>query len=407
MLTLKASHVLCKPGLILSPGCVRIQGNKILEVSRSLEAGPKETVLDLGRAIIFPGLINAHCHLEYTLFKSKLSSFRGSFVEWIKGMVQLKRTFSSRKYLESFQTGINLALHSATTCLFDVLSKPEILLFKFHSPLRIYSFLELIDVGKSGWSDEKLAGSLLFFQDPFPFKAIGISPHSPYTASLELYALSKAWCRKEKGFLMTHVAESLDEYRMFKEKKGALFEFISSLNPSYKDFTPSSPLRFLAERELLGPNSLLVHLNYLDRADYDLLEKNPWTVVYCPKSHAFFGHDPFALPALLEKNVNIVLGTDSLASNDSLDMRKEIQVAHHSYPSIPLLDWWKMVTVNPAKAIGMAGKLGVISPGAYADLAVYPFDQPSSDPLEFLLFGDSSPFMIIVDGRIVHCLETL
>ncbi|TFE68411.1 amidohydrolase family protein [Methylacidiphilum caldifontis] len=404
---LKASHVICRPDLILTPGCVRIEGNKIIEVSRSLEVNPKEKVLDLGSAIISPGLINAHCHLEYTLFDGRLNSFQGSFVEWIKGIVQLKKTFSARDYLNSFKTGMKLALESATTCLFDVLSMPEILLFNFHVPLRIFSFLELIDISKPIWTDERLAGFLLFFQGRSPFTPLGLSPHSPYTASEDLYSLTRAWCTKEKGFVMTHVAESFEEYQMFKEKKGMLFEFISQLNPQFLNFTASSPLRYLAEKDLIGPNSLLIHLNYLDQSDYKLLEENTWSVVYCPKSHAFFGHDPFPLADLLTRKINVLLGTDSLASNDSLDMRKEIWVAHRSNPSVSIVEWWKMLTLNPAKAIGMEGKLGEIKAGAYADLVITLIDSASLNPLEFLLFEDKKPFMIMVDGNIVHCSETL
>jgi cytosine/adenosine deaminase-related metal-dependent hydrolase len=407
MFLLKASHVICKPGLILSPGAIRIRGNKIVEVATSLEALEGEKVLEVGNSIIFPGFINSHCHLEYTLLKGKLSASKGYFVDWLQTLIRFKKTFSAIDYLKAHRMGIDLLLKSATTCVLDIVSIPEIFLFESSYPLRVFSFLELIDVNCSYWTDEKLAGSLLFFTNQSSSTAIGLSPHAPYTASPELYELSKRWCLQKNGLLMTHVAESYEEYEMFTQKKGGLFDFISRIEQRSARFKTSTPLRFLAENELLTKNAFLVHLNYLDETDWDWFKKNSWNVVYCPKSHAFFGHDPFPLRQLLSRGVNVVLGTDSLASNDSLDMRKEIQKARQAFPEISIGDWWKMVTVNPAKALGLQGKLGEIAVGAYADLAVIPFNSSSSDPLEALLYEQKEPSVVIINGKVVHSTEAL
>jgi cytosine/adenosine deaminase-related metal-dependent hydrolase len=121
-------------------------------------------------------------------------------------------------------------------------------------------------------------------------------------------------------------------------------------------------------------------------------------VVHCPKCHTYFGHRPFPLDEIRRAGINICLGTDSLASNNSLDLRSEIREAHLKYPEIPSSVWWEMVTLNPAKALRQEGRLGVISPGAGADLVAFA-THGETNPYLALINSKEKPAFLMINGR--------
>jgi len=126
------------------------------------------------------------------------------------------------------------------------------------------------------------------------------------------------------------------------------------------------------------------------------------SVVHCPKCHTYFGHAPFPMKALRQYGVNVCLGTDSLASNNTLDMRAEMREAQvvHGLGDRELLE---MVLLNGAKALGQAGKLGQISPGSVADLVAFPCDaEAAEDPYHRVVQSRGEPRLLVVNGKPVE-----
>src|SRR5260221_6943943 len=121
----------------------------------------------------------------------------------------------------------------------------------------------------------------------------------------------------------THIAESVEEHEMFCHGRGPLYDFLEGMGRDNSDCGHGSALSHLAEHGVIGSNCLIAHLNYLQDYDYELVAKSGASVVHCPKCHTYFGHAPFPLKALREYGVNICFGTDSLASNNTLDMRSQ------------------------------------------------------------------------------------
>jgi cytosine/adenosine deaminase-related metal-dependent hydrolase len=387
-----------------------VEGSEIVAVglASDLPAQPGETVMDLGASTLLPGLINAHCHLDFTRFKGILSPRQG-FTEWIKTINALRRSFTTEDYVASIAEGFELLAQGGVTTVANIEAFPELLPHLPVPPLRTWWFLELIDVRSRINEDETLLGALSFFEKhPEWLGGFGLSPHAPYTASVDLYRLART-CGEKYGMLCTtHIAESVEEHEMFSHARGPLHDFLGTLGRDNSDCGHGSALSHLVEHGVIGPNCLIAHLNYLQDYDYELVARSGASVVHCPKCHTYFGHAPFPLKALREYGVNVCLGTDSLASNNSLDMRAEMREAQtmHGLGDREVLE---MVLLNGARALGQAGKLGQISPSGVADLVAFPhdekenhlaFDAPEQDPYARVVQSRCEPNLLLVNGRL-------
>ncbi|HEY0256667.1 MAG TPA: amidohydrolase family protein, partial [Candidatus Methylacidiphilales bacterium] len=357
----------------LHRGAVRVEGAEVVAVGRAsdLPPLPGEEVTDLGASTLLPGFINAHCHLDFTRFKGALSARQG-FTEWIKTINGLRRSFTTLDYIESIAEGFHLLAEGGVTTVANIEAFPELIPALPIPPLRTWWFLELIDVRSRINEDETLLGALSFFEKhPEWLGGFVLSPHAPYTASIDLYRLART-CGEKYGMLSTtHIAESVEEHEMFNHARGPMYDFLASLGRDNSDCGQGSALSHLVEHGVIGPNCIIAHLNYVQDYDYDLVVNSGASVVHCPKCHSYFGHAPFPLKALREHGVNVCLGTDSLASNNSLDMRAEMREAQILH-DLTDQDVMEMVLLNGAKALGQAGKLGQITPGSVADLVAFP-----------------------------------
>jgi cytosine/adenosine deaminase-related metal-dependent hydrolase len=270
--------------------------------------------------------------------------------------------------------------------------------------LRTWWFLELIDVRSRLNEDETLLGALSFFENhPEWLGGFGLSPHAPYTASVDLYRLARS-CGEKYGMLSTtHIAESLEEHQMFCHASGPLYDFLGSLGRDNSDCGQGSALSHLIEHGVIGSNYIIAHLNYLQDYDYELLARSGASVVHCPKCHTYFGHAPFPMKALRAYGINVCLGTDSLASNNSLDMRAEMREAQalHGLGDREVLE---MVLLNGARALDQAGKIGQISPGSAADLVAFPHgaSEANVDPYCRVIQSREEPSLLLLNGRPVE-----
>jgi cytosine/adenosine deaminase-related metal-dependent hydrolase len=386
----------------LTHGAVRVEESEIVAVGPAADLPPQpgETVTDLGASTLLPGLINAHCHLDFTWFKGALSPKQG-FTEWIKMINALRRSFTTQDYIDSIAEGFDLLAQGGTTTVANIEAFPELLPHLPVPPLRTWWFLELIDVRSRINEDETLLGALSFFEKhPEWLGGFGLSPHAPYTASVDLYRLART-CGEKYGMLSTtHIAESVEEHEMFSHAKGPLYDFLASLGRDNSDCGQGSALSHLVEHGVIGPNCIIAHLNYLQDYDYELVARSGASVVHCPKCHTYFGHAPFPLKALREYGVNVCLGTDSLASNNALDMRSEMREAQamHGLSDREVLE---MVLLNGARALGQTGKLGQISPGSVADLVAFPHTAQESDldPYRRVVQSREEPSLLLVNGK--------
>lgn len=380
------------------PGYVRIEGERIASLGQHTEPFPGEDVIDLHGQLLMPGFINAHCHLDYTGFRKAI--FPGkTFAEWVSSINRLKSTLTPEDYLNDIAKGFRMLIDSGCTTVFNIEAFPDLLLQMPPPPIRTWWFLEFIDLRQRISSDTVLAGVLQFFDGhPEWLGGFGLSPHAPYTASVELYRLAKRCAVELNMPWTTHISESLDEHEMFLHADGPLYEFLDSLGRDMSDCGQGSAFSHLVEYGLIQSSCLAVHMNYLQEYDFEFLSEMPLSIVHCPKCHEFFGHTRFPLERLREIGCNLSLGTDSLASNDTLDMRSEIRQARHHYPNIHPREWLAMCTTHPARTIGAEDHLGSLRPGALADLVAFPLPE-NTDPYEAVIRSTCKPGMVMVNGH--------
>lgn len=384
-------------------GAVAVKGNRIRAAGTIQEVGAlfSGAVIDLGEQVLMPGLINAHCHLDYTMLRRAIQPPHG-FTAWVQRLNAIKRSLRDEDYLDAIQRGFAELRKWGTTTVLNIESFPELMSRIPPPPIRTWWFYEMIDVRKRITTEELLDGAGIFFRKHADWLGgFGLSPHAPYTASAELYQLASACARQDGLLLTTHLAESIEEAAMFHRASGPLYDFMRSLGRDMSDCGRGSPLGLLLGQNLLGAEWIAVHMNELDEADFALLERHPLHIVHCPASHRYFGHQPFPMDRLRGIGVNISLGTDSLASTDSLSLFEEMRNVCKTHPSISPFEVVKMVTRNPAAALRRPNDLGRIAPKARADLIALPIAPSAGSVFEEIVAYRRPVDWMMVNGQLL------
>jgi len=367
----------------LDDGAVFISGSRIQSVGpwRELKPIAAETVVDLGDSILLPGLVNAHCHLDYTDLAGEVAPVK-SFTDWIKMITAAKAGKIYADFAQSWLRGADMLLRTGTTTVADIEAVPELLPENWQAtPLRVFSFLEMTGV-KSRREPRAILDEAARKIASLPASrgGAGLSPHAPYSTMPALLRFSAEAAKSNGWRLTTHVAESDEEFEMFTEALGPMFDWLKRNERDMADCGQGSPVRHLERHGCLTDNLLAVHVNYLAAGDAELLGRRGVSVAHCPRSHAFFRHRAFPHAKLINAGVNVCLGTDSLASVNGargqpleLNQFSEMQTFAAARPDVSPETVLQMATVNGARALGMQGKLGQLAEGAFADLIALPF----------------------------------
>ena len=389
----------------IDDGAVVVEGNKIAGVGRFADVQRHHSgeVLDLGEQILLPGLINAHCHLDYTMLRGKIGP-QQSFADWIVAINAAKAALSETDYVDSITAGLAEARQYGTTTLLNLEAFPELLPRLARPPLRVWWCAEMIDVRKPVAAREvfeRLRDG--FHSRPDWLGGIGLAPHAPYTASSQLYRDASEIARKEGVPFTTHLAESSEEMQMFREARGPAYDFLKSLGRPIDDCGQETPLSLVIRQQAITEDWIVAHLNELGEGDFELLGRAPkFHIVHCPRSHSFFGHAPFALPQLRNLGFNICLGTDSLASNSSLSLFAEMRELLRKETGLAPRDLLEMVTIHAAEAIGEKSRLGQISPGFHADMIALPCEAARPDFFEHIVTFEQTVSWTMVNGQVLR-----
>ncbi len=358
---------------------------------------PLSDVLDLGEQIVLPGLINGHCHLDYTRLRDQIPP-QGTFTDWIRAINSHKVALSEEDYIASIETGLAEVQKFGTTTLLNLEAFPKLLPRIPRPLLRVWWYAEMIDVRQPVPVPEVSKHLHDWFEsNPEWLGGFGLAPHALFTASAQLFLATSEISRKYQVRLTTHVAESREEMQMFRNANGSLFDFFKSIGRQLDDCGGTTPLSCLLQGNAVDERWIIAHLNEFSEKDFDLLDQvKKFHIAHCPRSHTFFGHTPFELRRLQRLGFNICLGTDSLASNSSLSLFSEMRELLHKELWISPREVLTMVTVNAANAIGQADSLGRISPGFRADLIAIPSAQTGRGVFDDIVaFEGTVPWMMI------------
>ena len=400
---LRARTVVPMSGPPIDDGAVVVKGNRIRAVGTLPEIAAlfTGTVIDLGEQVLMPGLINAHCHLDYTMLRRAISPPSG-FTAWVQRLNAIKRSLQDDDYLEAISHGFAELVKWGTTSVLNIESFPELMSHIPTPPIRTWWFYEMIDVRQRITTEDLLDGAGMFFRKHAEWLGgFGLSPHAPYTSSPDLYKLAGECAREDGMLLTTHLAESAEEDAMFHRASGPLYDFMQSLGRDMSDCGHGSPLRHLLASQLIGPDWIIAHMNELDDADFELLRETPLHIVHCPASHRYFRHRAFPLDHLLSLGINISLGTDSLASTDSLSLFAEMRTLCDAHPSVAPAMALEMVTLNPARALRRANDLGCLAPKAQADLIALPIAASAENLFEEIIDYRGRVDWLMVNGKLL------
>ena len=406
---IRARTVVTMDGAPIENGAVAVSGNQIADVGKFDEISGRNAgeIVDLGEQALLPGLINAHCHLDYTCLRRKILSQK-SFADWVRAINAEKAKLSPKAYLASINDGFAEAKRFGTTSIANLTAFPE-LISQISAPIRTWWFAELIDVRAPDRASEIVDLAIQFLgRARLPGAPGGLAPHALFTASQNLYRSCEEVARRQNTLLTTHLAESREEMAMFRGASGPLYEFLKSIGRDMSDCGNETPLgHFLgAPGGHALPTWIVAHLNELAQSDFELLEKSKekFHVVHSPRSHAYFKHSRFPFERLRALGFNICLGTDSLASNENLSLFAEMRAFQRGERGISPPEILEMATVNPATALHQENALGRIRPGFRADLIALPCKQPRNTLEEIMAFDGTIDWMIM-NGDVTRSSE--
>jgi cytosine/adenosine deaminase-related metal-dependent hydrolase len=401
----KAQFILAEPNLLFQNAAIHISSaGRIsrIEAWPNLSSTPDAAVVDWGSALIIPGLVNAHTHLELTGLKNPLTN-AGSFTDWISKLVHARRQWTREQIFSSAQEGMQLSLASGTTLVGDISSSAVSCAFENQQLRRVY-FEEVLAFAPDR-ADEILSSLHLEKEiSGQPLSVHGISPHAPYSVSAQLYQGAAKLARIMHKPLSTHAAETLAELQFLKTGTGEFRDFLNALNLLPLNWKPPglAPIAYLDSLGVLGPSCLLAHCNYLDKESIETIANSHSHVVYCPRSHHFFGHTNHPIRSLLDSGINVSLGTDSLASNESLSLIDEMRFLFKTRKDLQPEEILQAATLNGAAALGFDGVLGCLKSGYCADMTILevPNAIGSQRLLEQMLEGGGDCIATIVQGKI-------
>jgi aminodeoxyfutalosine deaminase len=402
---LKARYVFPVAAPPIDGGWLGISGSGIVAVGQKVPDGP---VLDLGNAAILPGLVNAHTHLEFSDLAAPIGRPGISLPDWIEQVVARRRT-TAETGQSAVAQGLRESLVAGTTALGEIATsdwrancrpavKPHANVVMFHE-----SIAPLRDrVADASQAAEKF---LLSEQTVEEVRA-ALSPHAPYTVRPELLTNLVGLARRFQVPLAMHVAESPEEIELLRSGSGPFRELLERL----QSWDPRADARYprvldYLEQLARAPRALVVHGNYLDRVELDFLADRAKTmaVVYCPRTHHFFGHSPYPLARMLAMNISLALGTDSRASNPDLSLFEEMRFVAGHHREVKPSKILELGTLAGARALGLDARMGTLEPGKLANLTVIQLDdRPETDPHELLFAPSARVVQTWMRGEIVH-----
>src|SRR5258708_1698469 len=328
-----------------------------------------------------PGLVNAHCHLDYTGMAGQFPPPK-LFTDWTKLITPTKSEWSYSAFADSWVQGAQMLLRTGTTTVGDIEAAPELLPEVWDAtPLRVISFIEMTGV-RSRRRPATIVRDAVERIETLPSDRcrLGLSPHASHSTVPQLWRLSAEIARERRWPMAIHVAESELEFDMFMRAKGEMYDWIRRSGREMSDCGLGSPVQHLERCGALGPKLLAIHANYLAPKDNALLARRRVSVVHCPRSHFYFGHQPFPWSKLTKARVNVCLGTDSLASvcktrrqTIELSMFEEMRTFATNHLAVSPRSILKMATLNSARALGLEGQVGELSVDAFADMITLPF----------------------------------
>jgi cytosine/adenosine deaminase-related metal-dependent hydrolase len=377
-------------------GSVAVENGRITYVGERREDGSST---DLGDAILMPGLVNAHCHLELTAMRGFLEDL--DFRRWILRLTAAKRTvLTGESLLDSARAGLEEGIAAGITTYADTCDSGVVV-----DAMREYGVRGIMYQELFGPDPAQCAASIADFRSKLDrlrekttdLVRVGISPHAPYTVSDDLFRAAAALSASENLPMAVHVAESEVETQLVVGAEGAFAEGLRGRGIDVRA-RASTPIQLLATLGVLDRQPLLIHCVRLDAADFGLIVSSNSRIAHCPVSNAKLGHGIAPLLEMLAAGIDVGIGSDSMASNNRMDLLEESRAALlfqrarvGTHEALSPSDVLELATMGGACALGLADQIGSLEVGKSADLAAFEIGNagPVHDPAAAAVFSVS------------------
>ena len=396
---LRAKYVMPNSRTVIENGAVVIRGSKIVDIGLypTVRSSGTSLIHDLGDAVLMPGLVNAHTHLDLTNSADSIQRVP-KFTDWIFQIIG-KRTPATVE--PSVREGVQQSLAGGATTVGDIDGTGGSMQILRDTPIRKVVFFEVL-----GFSGERAAMGLTrlgTYLDSFSVSdsllTPALSPHAPYSTSADIYRQ----CITSGLSVCTHIAETKEELEFLSDGTGAFQDYLEAFGISTVEWVPPqlTPVHYMETLGVLQKDSLLVHCNYLSDADITLIAESGTSVVFCPRSHHYFYHIDHPVVKLVERGINVAIGTDSLASNWSLSLLDELKFLARTQPCIRPETLFDMVTCNGAKALSLA-QVGRLEKDWQADIIAVKIPNDGRPAIEQILDGSSENLLTVVGGQVCY-----
>jgi cytosine/adenosine deaminase-related metal-dependent hydrolase len=414
MKIISADYILPISSELISKGAVVIEKDKILAVGEAHDLRkkfPETEVEDFGEAVVMPGFVNAHSHLELTAMRGFLDDLENDFSAWL---LTLSKTRAEKLTTDDIKIsalwgGLEGA-HAGVTCFADI------------GRFGAAGFEALQKIGLRGVvfqetefcpKNEEAENDFIKLEEKFlelkenetNLVKAGISPHAPYTVSRRLFEIIADYALRQNVRLSVHAAESKEETEFMRSGTGFLAGVYKKLSLEWNAPKVES-IEYLSQIGILAAKPLLAHCVTVSDRDIESLAESDSRVAHCPKSNAKFGHGVAPFEKFLEKGVRVAFGSDSVASNNNCDILEEARFAALSARAredkkrlLMAREIIETATYGGARALGLEAEIGTLEAGKQADVIVISLQavaqQPVHDVYSAVLFASNAHQVIL------------
>jgi cytosine/adenosine deaminase-related metal-dependent hydrolase len=392
-----------------------VENDGVISYVGPRSAAPPGPDHDLGDAILLPGLVNTHTHLELTAMRGFLEDCR--FTVWIDKLRQSRNEVMDQEtLLDSARFGIVEGLEAGITTYADTCSSGVAMQAMREAGVRGIMYQEVFGPdpshAESAMRDLEARIEALRLAET-DLVSLGVSPHAPYTVSNPLYDAAAQFANSRRLPLAMHIAESQAEADLVTSGTG---DFAASWKRRGIGVGPRarSPIALLEDRGALDRGPLLIHCVRVDADDIAIMARRRCSVAHCPASNAKFGHGIAPLLPLIAAGIRVGIGSDSVASNNRMDMLDEARLsvlihraATRRHDAFGAHDALQLATIGGARALGIEARVGSLEVGKDADLAAFsvatPRTIPLGDPYSAAIFAlpGRSAELVTVKGRVL------
>lgn len=404
-------------------GAVVIDGSKIKAVGAAAtlrEKYPAAKLLSYEKAIILPGFVDAHTHLEYAVFRGLGDDL--AYVDWRILLSKKEKKLNAEDWLVSAQLGAAEALQSGITFVANISASEAGLKAIKKAGLRARVYYEVVGVDHKEVPAlvRKIVAQVNKWEENIasPLLSIGVAPHSVYTVCPPLIKAVGELARKNSWPVSMHIAGSKDEVDFIKygsSKLATEFREVNKWGSILWQPTGVTPVKYLLQWGLFDNSLIAAHCLHVTENDLMTLKKYQVAVAHCPKCSAKLGMGIAPLREFLQHGLKVGLGTDSPASNNTMDMFDEMRVGlllqrglTHTTQNAEAKQFVHLATYGGAQALGLDKQIGSLEPGKEADLIVvdvsHSHQQPLTDPYSALVFSanQENVCLTMVSGKILY-----